>query len=145
MDAMTSFEGDTGPYLQYAHARLCSIVRKVDPDAALDLSSAQMDLLVEPHAIDLVRLLARYPDTVQNTLKSHEPVTVLTYLFRMTHALSSSYDVLKVIGSEPELMKARLALYSAAKLVLDNGMRLLGLTPVDRYVVSLRLSAGMNH
>lgn len=132
MDAMTSFEGDTGPYLQYAHARLCSIVRKVDPDAALDLSSAQTELLVEPHAIDLVRLIARYPDTIQNTLKSHEPITVLTYLFRMTHALSSSYDVLKVAGSEPELMKARLALYSATRMVLDNGMRLLGLTPVDR-------------
>lgn len=132
MDAMTSFEGDTGPYLQYAHARLCSIVRKVDPDATIDLTSAQVDLLIEPHAIDLVRLIARYPDTVQNTLKSHEPITVLTYLFRMTHALSSSYDVLKVIGSEPELMKARLALYSAARIVLDNGMRLLGLTPVDR-------------
>lgn len=132
MDDMTSFEGDTGPYLQYAHARLCSIVRKVDPDATLDLSSAQMELLVEPHAIDLVRLIARYPDTVQNTLKSHEPITVLTYLFRMTHALSSSYDVLKVAGSEPELMKARLSLYNAARIVLDNGMRLLGLTPVDR-------------
>ena len=132
MEAMTSFEGDTGPYLQYAHARLCSIVRKVDPDAALDLSSAKTELLVEPHAIDLVRLIARYPDTIQNTLKSHEPITVLTYLFRMTHALSSSYDVLKVAGSEAELMKARLALYSAARIVLDNGMRLLGLTPVDR-------------
>lgn len=132
MDAMTSFEGDTGPYLQYAHARLCSIVRKVDPNGTLDLSSAHTELLVEPHATDLVRLIARYPDTIQNTLKSHEPITVLTYLFRMTHALSSSYDVLKVIGSEPELMKARLALYTAARIVLDNGMRLLGLTPVDR-------------
>lgn len=132
MDAMTSFEGDTGPYLQYAHARLCSIVRKVDPDAALDLTSAQVELLVEPHATDLVRLIARYPEAVQNTLKSLEPVTILTYLFRMTHALSSSYDVLKVMGSELELMKARLALYTAARIVLDNGMQLLGLTPVDR-------------
>jgi arginyl-tRNA synthetase len=140
MNAMTSFEGDTGPYLQYAHARLCSIVRKAGPDAAVDLASAQVDLLVEPHAIDLVRLIARYPDTVQNTLKTHEPITVLTYLFRMTHALSSSYDVLKVIGSEPELMRARLALYSAARIVLDNGMRLLGLTPVDRYVFFLKLN-----
>lgn len=87
---------------------------------------------MEPHAVDLVRLIARYPDTIQGTLKSHEPITVLTYLFRMTHALSSSYDVLKVAGSEPELMKARLALYTAARIVLDNGMRLLGLTPVDR-------------
>jgi hypothetical protein len=50
-----------------------TILRKVDPDASLNLTSAQLNLLVEPHTIDL----ARYPDTVQNTLKSHEPITVL--------------------------------------------------------------------
>jgi arginyl-tRNA synthetase len=50
-----------------------TILRKVDPDASLNLSSAQLNLLVEPHTIDL----ARYPDTVRNRLKSHEPITVL--------------------------------------------------------------------
>lgn len=128
---MTSFEGDTGPYLQYAHARLCSIFRKAGLSAA-EIEGANLNLLTEPHAINIVRLLARYPDTVQNTLKTLEPTTVLTYLFKMTHALSSSYDVLKVIGSEKEVMKARLALYEAVRVVLGNGMRLLGLTPVER-------------
>jgi arginyl-tRNA synthetase len=131
MDAMTSFEGDTGPYLQYAHARLCSIFRKANIPTS-EIESANLSLLTEPHAINIMRLIARYPDTVVNTLKTHEPTTVLTFLFRMTHALSSSYDVLKVIGSEPELMRARLALYEAARVVLNNGMRLLGLTPVER-------------
>jgi arginyl-tRNA synthetase len=131
MDAMTSFEGDTGPYLQYAHARLCSIARKaaLSPE---DIASADLSLLTEPHATNLIRMLSQYPDVVQNTLKTLEPTTILTYLFKMTHSLSSSYDHLRIMGSERELMKARMALYDAARVVLWNGMRLLGLSPVER-------------
>ncbi|KAI9723290.1 MAG: hypothetical protein M1812_001173 [Candelaria pacifica] len=131
INRMTSFEGDTGPYLQYAHARLCSIERKAQISHA-DLLTADLSLLTEPHAINLVRVLAQYPDVVQNTLKTNEPVTILTYLFQMTHRLSSSYDVLKVVGSEPELKKARMALYACARQVLNNAMKLLGLSPVER-------------
>lgn len=134
LDAMTSFEGDTGPYLQYAHARLCSMARKSELNID-ELSSADFSLLTERHAVDLVRLLASWPDVLINTSKTLEPVTVLSYLFRMTHMLSSSYDVLKVIGSEPELKKARMALYAAARQVLNNGMRVLGLNPVERSVI----------
>lgn len=131
---MTSFEGDTGPYLQYAHARLCSIRRKVGlSDEELD--SADLSLLTEKHAIDLVRLLGQWPDVVQNTLKTLEPTTILTYLFRMSHVISSSYDHLRIVGSEKELQKARMALYDSARTVLSNGMKLLGLTPVIRYVI----------
>ena len=128
---MTSFEGDTGPYLQYAHARLCSITRKAGLTAQ-DLASADLELLKESHAINLVRALSSWPDVVQNTLKTLEPTTVLTYLFKMTHMLSSSYDVLQVVGSELEVKKARMALYEAARQVLYNGMKLLGLNPVER-------------
>jgi arginyl-tRNA synthetase len=139
LDAMTSFEGDTGPYLQYAHARLCSIIRKAGMNMA-ELDSANLDLLTENHAIDLVRLLAQWPDQLLQTTRTLEPTTILTYLFRMTHMLSSSYDVLKVIGSEPEVKKARMALYEAARQVLNNGMRVLGLSPVERYVVPAEMS-----
>lgn len=131
LEAMTSFEGDTGPYLQYAHARLCSMTRKSELNVD-ELPSANFDLLTEKHAVDLCRLLAQWPDVLINTAKTQEPVTVLSYLFRMTHMLSSSYDVLKVIGSEPEVKKARMALYASARQVLNNGMRVLGLNPVQR-------------
>ncbi|KAL8868202.1 MAG: hypothetical protein Q9174_005144 [Haloplaca sp. 1 TL-2023] len=131
LDRMTSFEGDTGPYLQYAHARLCSITRKAGLSAQ-DLDKADLSLLQESHAVNLVRALSSWPDVVQNTVKTQEPVTVLSYLFKMTHMLSSSYDVLKVVGSEPEVKKARMALYEAARQVLNNGMKLLGLSPVER-------------
>jgi arginyl-tRNA synthetase len=133
----TSFEGDTGPYLQYAHARLSSIIRRVGTSgvpvpSTSDLIAADYNLLNEKHAINLTRSLAQWPDVFLQTVKTQEPVTVLTYLFKMTHALSSSYDHLQVVGSEPELLKARMALYVSAKQVLSNGMRLLGLSPLDR-------------
>lgn len=136
---MTSFEGDTGPYLQYAHARLCSITRRAgiptDDTLARD---ADLSLLMDsPHAIALIRSLAQWPDVFTNTLKTLEPVTVLMYLFKMTHLLSSSYDHLKIVGSEPNLARARFALYECARQVLNEGMTLLGLSPVDRYVLSL--------
>ncbi|KAL7909856.1 arginyl-tRNA synthetase [Trichoderma velutinum] len=131
MEAMTSFEGDTGPYLQYAHSRLCSIKRRANLTDE-DLLSADLSLLTEQHATNVVRMLSQWPDTVQNTLKTLEPTTVLTYLFKMSHAVSSSYDHLQVVGSEKELMKARMALYDAARIVLANGMKLLGLTPLER-------------
>ncbi|ROW13021.1 hypothetical protein VPNG_05905 [Cytospora leucostoma] len=131
MEAMTSFEGDTGPYLQYAHARLCSIARKAAIPAE-ELETADFTLLTEPHAINLARALSQWPDVLQNTLKTLEPTTVVVYLFKLTHVVSSSYDHLKIVGSERELQKARMALYDAARFVIANGMRVLGLTPVER-------------
>ncbi|KAH8802511.1 arginyl-tRNA synthetase [Xylogone sp. PMI_703] len=133
LERMTSFEGDTGPYLQYAHARLCSIQRKAGLTRD-QLLQADFSLLSEPHAVDLVRILAQYPDVVGHTFKTLEPTTILTYLFRLTHQLSSSYDILRVIGA-PEGMAttiARAALYEAARQTIYCGMTLLGLSPVER-------------
>ena len=131
LDRMTATEGDTGPYLQYAHARLCSIAREIGLSHE-ELQTADFSLLKEDHAIKLIRVLAQWPDQVQNTLKTMEPTNVLKYLFEMTHVFSGSYRALRVKGSEPELKKARMALYECARQVLNNGMRLLGLTPVER-------------
>lgn len=136
MDRMTSFEGDTGPYLQYAHARLCSITRKVTaahPDvASVDLAASDLSLIKEPQGVDLVRQLAAWPDIFTTTLKTQEPTTVLTYLFKLAHTISSSYDHMQILGTERELMLARFALYTAARQTLNNGMRILGLSPVER-------------
>ncbi|KAI1076901.1 arginyl-tRNA synthetase [Whalleya microplaca] len=128
---MTSFEGDTGPYLQYAHTRLSSIKRRANLSDE-ELAKADLSLLAEPYAVNIVRMLAQWPDVVQNTLRTLEPTTVLTYLFRLTHVISTSYDHLQVVGSEPALMAARMALYDASRIVVANGMRLLGLSPLQR-------------
>jgi len=69
MKTMTSFEGDTGPYLQYAHARLCSITRKAELTPE-EVATADLSLLTETHATDLIRVISQYPDVVINTLKT---------------------------------------------------------------------------
>ncbi|GAB1309959.1 hypothetical protein MFIFM68171_00169 [Madurella fahalii] len=138
---MTSFEGDTGPYLQYCHARLCSILRKaglereqlashlVDNPASLD-----GDVEEKQHCVDLLHLMAQYPDMTATALRNLEPSTILTYLFRLAHQVSSCYDVVQVMGTSEgrDVMLARAAMYEGARQVLENGMRLLGLNPVER-------------
>lgn len=135
LERMTSFEGDTGPYLQYAHARLCSIFRKVDISRDEMLRADFSVLSSSPKAVNLLRVMVQYPDTVKQALRTLEPTTILTYLFKLTHELSSSYDHLKVLNP-PEgrvTSVARAALYEAARQILCSGLRLLGLTPIERY------------
>lgn len=81
---MTSWDGDTGAYLQYAHVRLCSVERKVAQHFTLreDRSQINTDLLTEPKAREIVYLLATYPDVVRAAFKTYEPSTIVTYAFR---------------------------------------------------------------
>ena len=146
---MTSFEGDTGPYLQYSHARLCSMEgRSGLSRAALMAADAAPAVTATPEGTELLRALAQWPDVFVQALRTREPITVLTYLFKMTHLLSACYDAraegqgeggglgsktMSVVYTEdPERKAALMALYAAARQVLGNGMRLLGLTPVER-------------
>ena len=131
-ERMLSFEGDTGPYLQYAHSRLKSLERNFTPITSEGLTSIDYSLLRESQASDLIRILAQYPDILRSAMKTKEPATIVTYLFKLTHQVSSCYTSLWVSGQTEEVAMARLALYAAARQVLYNGMTLLGLTPVDR-------------
>lgn len=128
---MLSFEGDTGPYLQYAHARLCSMQRNSGLPVE-EYQSANLDLLTEPIAQTLTRIITAYPDTLLMSFRNSEPSTVITYLFKLSHTVSSCYDILWVRNQDPEVAKARMALYDAARIVLNNGLKLLGITPVER-------------
>lgn len=134
LERMTALEGDTGPYLQYAHVRLCSIFQKVDISRDEMLAADFSLLSSSPHAIKLLRVMAQFPDLVKQALKTLEPTTILTYLFKLAQQLSSSYDHLKVLNApEGRLVSvARAALYEAARQTLYNGMVLLGLTPLTR-------------
>jgi len=128
---MLSAEGDTGVYLQYAHARFASIGRKAGLNPH-DARTADFSLLTEPHAFAVLRALAEYPEMVRTSLKVCEPSTIVTYLFKMTHLASTAYEMLIVKGAETEVAKARYAVYLSVQITLANGMRLLGLTPLER-------------
>ncbi|CCF58136.1 hypothetical protein KAFR_0D04890 [Kazachstania africana CBS 2517] len=131
-ERILSFEGDTGPYLQYAHSRLASIEKNMDISSFGKVQEIDFGLLREPEALELMKILAHYPDILSKSLKNHEPSIVVTYLFKLAHAISKCYDVLWVAGQPNDLARSRLSLYLAAKIVLNDGMKLLGITPVDR-------------
>lgn len=134
-DRMLSFEGDTGPYLQYAHVRLTSMERKnpelipLPPPSQIDTSS----LTSSQHARDIAILLGSYPDVVKTALKTHEPSGVVTFAFRLAHAISSAWETLIVKGEQDtEKARARLWLYLCARDVLGAAMRLLSIRPLER-------------
>lgn len=131
---MLSFEGDTGPYLQYAHARLASVSRTAEDMGLTGVTAKDVDftLLHEPVAIELAMALAEWPDVIREALKIVEPNNVVAYLFRICHIVASAWDVLWVKGQPVEVAKARLLLYQSAKKVVASGFGLLGLRPLER-------------
>ena len=131
---MLSFEGDTGPYLQYAHARLCSIERvaehlKVDQST---IDQVNFDLLHDPRAAAVLDWLAVYPDIIKEVGLNREPITLVKFCLRLSHSVSSAVTELYVQNQPDDIALARLALYKAARIVLGNGLRLLGLRPLER-------------
>lgn len=130
-ERMTSFEGDTGPYLQYAHCRLSSVERKNNLVVA-SVDDIDCSLLTEETARDLVLKLVKYPEVVRDCIRTNEPCTLVTYLMTLSHTISSACDSLWVKGQPEPLAKARLGLFVAARQVLGNGLRLLGIKPLTR-------------
>jgi arginyl-tRNA synthetase len=120
---MTSFEPGTGPHLQYCYARLCSIL-KSEP-AHTDLSDEEFASLEGEDQTNLLRLLIQYPDITHSAYKALESATVMAYLANVTWHLSfclKSQD-------ETSVTPAQAMLYEATRRVLENGMKLLGITP----------------
>lgn len=132
---MLSFEGDTGPYLQYAHVRLASIGRK-NPDLLPLPSPDQLNLdslATMPHARDIIFLLGTYPDVIKTAIKTHEASGVVTFAFRLSHAISSAWETVVVKAEQDkEKAKARLFMYECARDVLGSAMRLLSIRPLER-------------
>ena len=76
--------------------------------------------------------MAIYPDVVKSALKGLEPSTIVTFCFRLTHAISSAWETIIVKGQEREVAMARLWLYVSARDVLASAMRLLTLDPLQK-------------
>ncbi|KAI8600004.1 putative arginine--tRNA ligase, cytoplasmic [Dissophora ornata] len=130
---MTESTGNTGIYLQYAHARLCGIESKsgtrLNP-------AANTNLLTEPEAFGLANMISMYPEVTLQTLNTLEPSLIVNYLFGLSHAISSANQVLQVKSAaelgQRDLAEARMLLLWAARVTLGNGMRILGLEPLER-------------
>ena len=132
LDAILSFEGKTGPYVMYSHARACSILRKSGgpvPAAAPGMGA----LVQDPSEIELVRQIARFPERVARAVDLDEPSEVATHLldlceaFHAYHAKGGRDPALRVLCEDSAIRSARLALVDAVRRTLVNGLTLLGI------------------
>lgn len=119
-------------YIQYAHARVCSVQRqlaekKLERDEARGASN--LHLLHEPHEESLMVALSRYPELVEGAALSHEPHQLAHYLRELANEFHTYYNAHPfLIEDQPELRDARLNLISATRQVLANGLNLLGVS-----------------
>ncbi|MGA8261814.1 MAG: arginine--tRNA ligase [Arenicellales bacterium] len=115
-------------YVQYAHARICSVFEQAR-ERGMDtggLDDADPGTLVEQHELDLAKLLARYPDVVAGAATAFEPHQVVFYLRELANGLHTYYNAHRFLESDPGLRNARLALIDATRQVLFNGLSMIG-------------------
>ena len=124
LDRMLAFEGDTGPYLQYAHARLRSIFRRLDaPFSASDATFA----LESPQERQLALGLLALPEAFDVAFSTLQPHKLCTYLFDLAQRFTTFYEACPVLSSEGALRAERLALCELTARTLELGLSLLGI------------------
>ena len=128
-DKMISFKGNSGPYLQYAYARIGSIFRKGALDPATESGAL---LLVAPEELALAKELARFGDVVHAAAESSEPHRVCDHLYAVARVYSSFYEACPVLKSEGATRASRIALCWMTQRQLGRGLALLGLSTIDR-------------
>ncbi|MDP7564072.1 MAG: arginine--tRNA ligase [Arenicellales bacterium] len=120
-------------YVQYAHARICSVFRQLgEKGIDVDLAGADHSLLVEPREADLLQRLSRYPETVEAAACNYEPHQVAYYLRELANDFHTYYNAHPFIAAAADLRLARLSLIDASRQVLTNGLGLLGVSAPER-------------
>ena len=121
-------------YVQYVHARISSIMRKATERGISrpEGSQAQLDLLTTPEDIQLIKTLARVPETLQAAARMMEPHRVAYYLMDLASGFHAYYNKHRVLTEAPDLTQARLTLVLAVQKVIRNGLRLMGVSAPDR-------------
>ncbi|QZY56338.1 arginine--tRNA ligase [Crassaminicella profunda] len=128
-DRTLNFDGETGPYVQYTHARACSVLRKAQ--AKLD-ENINYGLLGNEEAMNLVRVIQQFQTTVEEAARKYEPSIVTRYIVDVAQAFNRFYHHCPIIVEDQEMQKARLALVSSAKQTLQNGLNILGVAAPER-------------
>ena len=123
-----SFEGESGPYLQYVYTRCRSIMRKAKVERVTKFDGGLLKVDTEYH---LVKMLARFPEVVEEISSSYKINNLPRYLLDLAQMFNQYYQSYKVVQPDKELMNARLALVEGVSRVIQQGLDLLGIKTVE--------------
>lgn len=126
-----NFEGEASPYIQYAFARCCSVLRKADINIDV-IDIGRVDTRLEEEEKDLLMQLMRFPDVVAKSAVGRRPDTVAHYLFELASGFSRFYKKCRVLQAEGGVKERRLLLVDSTRQVLGNGLGLLGIRAPER-------------
>jgi len=131
-----NFEGETGPYLQYTHARLCSLLRKSKGEVPSEVDYA---LLNHPEEQRVVELVADFPSILIDAARQYEPYFIANHLLKLASSFNRIYQrkddkgkIDKIISEDIDLSSARLALVKAVRTTIGEGLYLLGLQAPEK-------------
>ena len=121
-----SFNGNTGPYLEYMGARISSILKKAKEEG-ITIDDVDGSVLKEEDELTLIKLISDYPEAVRKAAENYDPSVIASYLYSVAKTFSHYYHDNQIIKAEsPELVKSRLALAEMVLTVLKNGFALIG-------------------
>ena len=123
-----SFEGETAPYIQYAYARISSILKK---NKKIN-HKADLKLLKEKEEIELVKLLENFPEIISKSTEELKPHLIASYVYSVAQKFNEYYHLHQILKADKSVREARILLISALRQVIKNGLELLGIDVLER-------------
>ena len=128
-DRALNFDGETGPYVQYTHARCCSVLRK----AAMSQDDPDYGAVTDDEAQAVVLLLSRFPDAVRRAMEANEPSVITRHTTQLAQAYNKYYFEHRIVAEDdPRGTAARLLLTRAVRDVIRTGLWLIGVEAPER-------------